>query len=75
MQCCKQSRKWYNVGDFDMCMLDEIAASRDEIYAIARKHKTEKLWVFGSCARSDIDTQICRTQFGQKNFNKEKLIW
>ncbi len=44
-----------------MCVLDEIRAKRDEIYAIARKHKAEKLWVFGSCARkeerpdSDID--------------------
>ena len=44
-----------------MCMLDEIRAKRDEIYAIARRHKAEKLWVFGSCARkeerpdSDID--------------------
>ena len=36
-----------------MCMLDEIRAKRDEIYAIARKHKAEKLWVFGSCARRD----------------------
>ena len=36
-----------------MCMLDEIAAKRDEIYAIARKHKAEKLWVFGSCARKE----------------------
>lgn len=42
-------------------MMDEIAAKRDEIYAIARKHKAEKLWVFGSCARreerpgSDVD--------------------
>ena len=25
----------------------------DEIYAIARKHKAEKLWVFGSCARKE----------------------
>ena len=47
-----------NIG---MCMLDEIRARRDEIYAIARKHKAEKLWVFGSCARreerpdSDVD--------------------
>ena len=44
-----------------MCMLDKISAKRDEIYAIARKHKAEKLWVFGSCARraerpdSDVD--------------------
>ena len=44
-----------------MCMLDEIRAKRDEIYAIARRHKAEKLWVFDSCARreerpdSDVD--------------------
>ncbi len=44
-----------------MCMLDEIAARRDEIHAIAKGHKAEKLWVFGSCARreerpdSDVD--------------------
>ena len=36
-----------------MCMLDEIRAKRDEIYAIARAHKAEKLWVFGSCARKE----------------------
>ena len=42
-------------------MLDTIRAKRDEIYAIARKHKAEKLWVFGSVARreeradSDVD--------------------
>ena len=47
-----------------MCMLDVIRAKRDEIYAIARKHKAEKLWVFGSCARkeerpdSDIDLLV-----------------
>ena len=34
-------------------MLDEIRAKRDEIYAIARRHKAEKLWVFGSCARKE----------------------
>ena len=44
-----------------MCMLDAIHAKRDEIHSIARKHKAEKLWVFGSVARkeerpdSDID--------------------
>ena len=32
-------------------MLDEIGAKRDEIYAIARVHKAEKLWAFGSYAR------------------------
>ena len=36
-----------------MCMLDKIRAKRDEIYAIARRHKAEKLWVFGSCARKE----------------------
>ena len=47
-----------------MCMLDEIHAKRDEIYAIARKHKAERLWVFGSCARkeegadSDVDLLV-----------------
>ena len=63
MQCRKDvvAGIWYNFGDFDMCMMDEIVAKRDEIYAIARKHKAEKLWVFGSCARreerpdSDVD--------------------
>ena len=44
-----------------MCMLDEIRAKRDEVYAIAKRHKAERLWVFGSCARreerpdSDVD--------------------
>ena len=36
-----------------MCMMDEIRAKREEIYAIARKHKAEKLWVFGSYARGE----------------------
>ena len=46
---------------FLMCKMDEIAAKRNEIYAIARKHRAEKLCVFGSCARreerpdSDVD--------------------
>ena len=39
----------------NMCMLDEIRAKRDEIYAIARAHKAEKLWVFGSCARKEAE--------------------
>ncbi len=44
-----------------MLMLETIKAKREELYEIARKHKAEKLWVFGSCARgeerpdSDID--------------------
>lgn len=42
-------------------LLDQLLKKRDELYSIARKHKAEKLWVFGSCARreerpdSDID--------------------
>ena len=47
-----------------MCMLDEIRAKRDEIYAIARKHKAEKLWVFGSCARK-----------GQHGDDELKEVW
>ena len=45
-------------------MLDEIRAKRDEIYAVAKRHKAEKLWVFGSCARgeerpdSDVDLLV-----------------
>jgi len=35
-----------------MCMLDTIHAKRDEIRAIAKKHKAEKLWVFDSLARA-----------------------
>ena len=44
-----------------MCMMDEIAAKRDAIHALAKGHKAERLWVFGSCARreerpdSDVD--------------------
>ena len=37
-----------------MCMLDEIRAKRDEIYAIARRHKAEKPWVFGSVVRREM---------------------
>ena len=41
--------------------MDEIVAKRDAIHALAKGHKAEKLWVFGSCARraerpdSDVD--------------------
>lgn len=44
-----------------MYMMDEIVAKRDAIHALAKGHKAEKLWVFGSCARreerpdSDVD--------------------
>ena len=56
MPCCQAvvTRKWYNVGVFKMYMMDEIRAKRDEIYAIARKHKAEKLWVFGFRARKEV---------------------
>ena len=50
-------------------MLDTIHAKRDEIHSIARKHKAEKLWVFGSVARkeerpdSDIDLPVKLSPF------------
>ena len=48
----------------DMAVLNTIRAKRDQIYALAREHKAEKLWVFGSCARqeetedSDVDLLV-----------------
>ena len=36
-----------------MCLMDEIHAKQEELYVIARKHKTEKPWVFGSRARRE----------------------
>ena len=48
------AEKWYNVGVFKMCMMDEIRAKRNEIYVIARKHKAEKLWVFASYACREV---------------------
>jgi len=44
-----------------MCQLDKLQELKNEIYRIAKKHKAEKIYVFGSCARkeetpeSDID--------------------
>ena len=43
-----------DIGVFKMWMIDEIRVKRDELYAIARRHKAEKLWVFGSCARKEV---------------------
>ena len=58
LQCCKVAvlKIWYNKRSFHMSMLDEIRAKRDEIYAIARRRKAEKLWVFGSCARREVES-------------------
>ena len=36
-----------------MCQLDRLRSLRNEIYEIARKHKAEKVYVFGSCAREE----------------------
>ena len=36
-----------------MCQLDRIRSLRGEIYEIARKHKADKVYVFGSCARME----------------------
>lgn len=47
-----------------MSLLEAIRAKRDQVYAIAKEHKAEKLWVFGSCARgeetadSDVDLLV-----------------
>ena len=35
------------------CQLDELKKHREEIYEIARKHKAQTLYVFGSCARKE----------------------
>lgn len=34
-------------------MLDKISNMRPQIIAVANKHKVERLWVFGSCARKE----------------------
>ena len=63
----------------NMCMLDEIRAKRDEIYAIARRHKAEKLWVFGSCARreerpdSDVDFLV-KWMPGEYSWRNERAM-
>lgn len=36
-----------------MSRLELLKNQRDAIYRIARKHKVNKLYVFGSCARGD----------------------
>ena len=44
-----------------MCQLDNIMAKRDIIHKLAKRHKVDRVFVFGSCARkeetstSDID--------------------
>ena len=59
-----------------MCMMDEIAAKRDKIHAIAKGHKAEKLWVFGSCARkeerpdSDVDFLV---KFGDSTTANDRI--
>ena len=62
-----------------MCMLDEIRAKREKIYAIARKHKAERLWVFGSCARreerpdSDVDFLV-KWMPGEYSWRNERAL-
>ena len=36
-----------------MCQLDRLRSLRGKIYEIARKHKADKVYVFGSCARKE----------------------
>ncbi len=54
-------------------MLDEIHAKRDEIYAIAKNHKAEKLWVFGSVARKE-ETPESDVDFLVEFNNKATLL-
>ena len=74
-----RSKIWYNNMRKNMCMLDEIRAKRDEIYAIARRHKAEKLWVFGSCARreerpdSDVDFLV-KWMPGEYSWRNERAM-
>lgn len=44
---------YYTEKGGKMYLIDEIRKKRDDIYAMAREHKAEKLWVFGSCARKE----------------------
>ncbi len=47
-----------------MCKLDKLYRLKDKIYQIGQRHKAEKIYVFGSCARkeeckdSDIDLLV-----------------
>lgn len=62
-----------------MCQLDEIRAKRRSVYRLAKKHKAERLYVFGSCARreegpdSDIDFLV-RFRKGVTLFDQAGLI-
>lgn len=62
-----------------MCKLDELKSKREEIYRIAKAHKVEKLFVFGSCARkeetpeSDVDF-IADFARGTTLFDQAELI-
>ena len=49
-----------------MYMLDTIHAKWDVVYAVARKHKTGKVFSFGSCARKEdglTETLTCLSSF------------
>ena len=60
-------------------MMDQICAKRDAIYAVARRHKAEKLWVFGSCARreerpgSDVDFLV-KWMPGEYSWRNERAL-
>ena len=58
-----------------MCMLDEIQARRDEIYAVARAHKAEKLWVFGSCARKEETPEADRRHIHIAEIEKFRRVY
>lgn len=62
-----------------MSIIDTIRARRDEILDLALRHKVEKLWVFGSCARaeeradSDVDLLV-KWVPGQYSWKNEREL-
>ena len=56
LQCCNAvvTEIWYNNRSFHMHILDEIRAKRGQINVIARRHKADKPWGFGSCGCKEV---------------------
>lgn len=41
---------------FQMCILDEIRAKRDDVFAVAKQRKALRLWGSGLYARREVGT-------------------
>ena len=54
-----------------MHILYEIRAKRGEIHAVARRHKAEKLWAFGSCGYEEV---IACDTFDYTEWRKNNLF-